>query len=125
MKTEIQHLKNILKNEDIFKVLASESKQKYKKAILKSADKKLVDDLCEIIYNILIGNLSLNETEFKLLNNYKNNLRKLINKSSLKAKKKILVQKGSGFLPLIIPAAITGISSIISSLISKSNQSTE
>ena len=43
-------------------------------------------------------------------------LRKIVQKSTLKEKKKILVQHG-GFLQYLIPAAITGISEIISSLI--------
>ena len=43
---------------------------------------------------------------------------KLVQKSTLKQKKKILVQQG-GFLEYLIPAAISGITSIISSFINK------
>jgi hypothetical protein len=41
-----------------------------------------------------------------------------VKKSNLASKKKILVQNG-GFLQFLIPAVITGISEIVSSLISK------
>ena len=68
-----------------------------------------------------IKNMFISEDDKKRLYKYRNTLRKIVSKSSLKQKKKVLIQKG-GFLQFIIPAAITGISSIISSLITNNKQ---
>ena len=89
-----------------------------RKAILKNADKDLVDAICQCVYNLLNGNLHLSTTEKEKLTKYRHALRKLVQKSTLKQKKKILVQQG-GFLEYLIPAAISGITSIISSFINK------
>ena len=114
----IEKLRN---QQDTLKVL-SRCKIKIRKAFLRNADKDLVEVICHCIYNLLNGNITLTESEKTNLSSYKVILRKLVEKSSLANKKKILVQKG-GFLQFLIPAAITGISSIISSLISSNNNS--
>ena len=44
------NINNILKHKDILQVLANSS-PRYKKAILKSADKKLVITICDIFFN--------------------------------------------------------------------------
>jgi len=101
---------------DLLKVLAK-PKNKYRKAILMHADRELVHVLCEIIENVLHGNVKIPDHDKERLRRFKSTLHLLIQKSSLKTKRKILVQKG-GFLEFLIPAVITGISSIISSVIS-------
>jgi hypothetical protein len=68
---------------------------------------------------MLNGNIALTPTQKTALIKYRHTMRKLVEKSSLKQKKKILVQHG-GFLEFLIPAAVTGIAQIISSLISNS-----
>ena len=77
--------------------------------------------ICESVFKMLQGNLDINlKSDLENLAKYKIIFRKLIKKSNLKTKKKILVQHG-GFLQFLIPAVITGISSIVSSIISKEN----
>ena len=112
-----RELDNIKKQEDLLKSL-THCKFKIRKAILKNADKDLVDAICQCVYNLLNGNLHLSTTEKEKLTKYRHALRKLVQKSTLKQKKKILVQQG-GFLEYLIPAAISGITSIISSFINK------
>ena len=87
---------------------------------MKNADKELVEVICHCVYNLLKGNLNISNVEKEKLCGYKTAMRKLVKKSTLDRKKKILVQQG-GFLEYLIPAAITGISSIISSFISNNN----
>ena len=57
------------------------------------------------------------------LNPYAKHCRKILDKKLyLKAKKKILIKKGiqkGGFLQFIIPAVISGIATIVSSLINR------
>jgi len=91
----VDSLQNIQSHKELIQVLAN-SKPRYRKAILKAADKKLVLTICDIIYNLLQGNVKLSESEtFKLRSN-KKFLRKIIQKSSFKDKKRIIEQKGSG-----------------------------
>ena len=106
---------NLNKHKEILAYLGK-CKAKIRKAILANADKELVECICQCVFNMLSGNLKLNDQEKKNLTKYKNTLRAIVARSSLKEKKKILVQK-VGFLQFLIPAAITGISQIISSWI--------
>ena len=110
-------IKYISENKELFFAIAK-CKACMRKAILNKSDKKLVNAICEMVFNLIYGNLDINSSDFQKLKKYKSNLRKLIKKSNLKTKKKILVQHG-GFLQFLIPAVITGISEIVSSLINK------
>lgn len=87
-------------------------KSKYAKFILQKADSKLIQAICESIYNILEGSLPLDNKQKTKLIKHKSTLRKLIEKSSLKDKKKLLVQRGSGFLPLLLPTVLSSLFSI-------------
>ena len=95
----------------LLKALAS-CKDKYRKAILKNGDRILIQDICECAYNLLKGNLEIDPKSLDELYKYRRILRKLCEKSTLKQKRKILVQKG-GFLRYILPFAIATISSLI------------
>ena len=117
------NLEKLKNNQDTLNVL-SKCKVKIRKAILRNADKELIEVICHCIYNLLNGNIKLSDSEKSHLTAYKQTLRKLVERSSLENKKKILIQKG-GFLQFLIPAAITGISSIISSLISSNSNKQE
>ena len=103
---------------DLLKVLAI---NKYRKAILLNADKKLVEAICQTIHNVLVGNINITASDRERLKKFRKTLHQLLEKSSLKTKKKILVQRG-GFLQFLIPAVVSGIASIISSVISNNNQ---
>ena len=107
--------KNLEKQVDLLSAL-SHCKIKIRKAILDNADKDLIDAICQCFFNLLRGNIKLSQLQKEKLSKYRHTLRRLVNKSSLKQKKKILIQNG-GFLEFLIPAAISGISSIISSII--------
>ncbi len=113
-------MENIKNQKDILTALAS-CKLCMRKVIIEKADKKLIQVICECVLNMLSGNLDINTTDLNKLRKYKHIFRKLIQKSNLKTKKKILVQHG-GFLQYLLPAVITGISSIVSSLISKPSE---
>ena len=108
------------KQKDLLKVLG-ECKAKIRRAMLKNADKELIESICHCVYNLLKGNIILTTSEKQNLVKYKKVLREQVQKSSVNHKKRILIQKG-GFLEFLIPAAITGISSIISSVINSSTQ---
>ena len=95
-----------------------------RRLILKNCDSSTINSICEIILNILNGNIKLSEENYKKILPFANSCRKILSKKiNVKEKKKILIQKGlqkGGFLQFIIPAVISGIATIVSSLISKS-----
>jgi hypothetical protein len=99
---------------DLLKVLANE---RYRKVIISKADSNLVKAICQGIHNVLKGNISISNYERERLKKFRKVLHKLLKKSTLQSKKKILIQQG-GFLQFLIPAVVSGIASIISSAIS-------
>ena len=106
-------MNNIIKQKNLLKEL-SKSKSSYKKIILEKADSKLIQAICESAFNILEGNVPLSSKNKQDLSKHKNLLRKLVQKSSLKEKKKLLVQSG-GALPAILPLVLTSLASVFAS----------
>lgn len=103
--------KRVLKNIEILNLLAN-CKKCMRTNIIKSGSKDLIASICECIDNVLSNNAKLTPQDRQILYKYKSPLRKIIKKSSLEKKKKILIQKG-GFLQFLIPIAISAISSLI------------
>jgi hypothetical protein len=108
---------NIYKHIPLLEQLAH---KRHQKQLIKNAEFHLMTALCDLVHNVLQGNINITEKDRKKLIKYKNQLRHMCKHSTLEHKKKYLLQKG-GFLQYIIPAAIAGISSIISSWVSKSD----
>ena len=112
-------MKRIENNIDYLKVL-SKCKKNLRNGIIMNSDKEQIYTLCECILNLLHGNINISEDQFNQLKPYKHTFRKILNnKEKLKSKKKLIVQKG-GFLEILLPAVISGLSAIISSAISSS-----
>jgi hypothetical protein len=82
-------MNNIIKQKNLLKEL-SKSKSPYKK--IEKADSKLMQAICESVFNILEGNVPLSSKNRKDLSKHENLQRKLVQKSSLKENKKFLVQ---------------------------------
>ena len=80
--------RNILDQEHILKELARE-KSIYRITILKKADPKLIIAICEIIYNILEGNLPLDKKQKELLFKERNFLKFGNNKHVFESKFKV------------------------------------
>ena len=90
-------------------------KPKNRRAVLANADKKLVCVICEMIQNVMNGHVKLSPKQFQKLKNHKHILRKIIDKrTNLAMKRKLLSQKGAGFLSLLVPAIATIVSGIFS-----------
>jgi hypothetical protein len=104
-------LENIILHKDLLKILAF-SKSRYQKAIISKADKNLILAICDIIFNILYGNVNIDTETKDKLKKHKLFLRRLIKKSSVSEKRKILQQKGGNILAFILPALIGAISNI-------------
>lgn len=89
-------------------------KPNYKIALLKAADDSAINCICECIYNVLKGSLPISKKEKTKLSKHKNTLRELVRKGYIKKKKKIIIQKGGAFLPIILSTLLSG---VLSSLI--------
>jgi len=107
----------IEKNKNFLQLLCT-SNSNLQKALIKNASKDQIFSICEIILNLLNGNLKIREDDLQKLSKKKKLLRELIKKGSSIKKKKFLIQRG-GFLQFLIPALITGLASVVSSVIEK------
>ena len=77
--------------------------EEQRKAILRKADSKLVRRICECALNILVGNVPLGKNHKSRLRQHAPTLRVLAKPEvSLARKKKLIVQRGSGFLPVLL-----------------------
>ncbi len=80
-------LENIILHKDLLKILAF-SKSRYQNAIISKADKNLILAICDIIFNILNGNVNIDAETKNKLQKHKLFLRRLLTKSSVGDKKK-------------------------------------
>lgn len=80
-----------------------------RKTILKAADYNLIKAIVECVYNVLVGNVKLSTQCTKKLRKHKKVLRKIHSKRSKKwkNKKKVIVQSGGSFLPLLLAPVIS------------------
>lgn len=90
--------------------------EQLRKQLLKRLPSSAFKAICECTLNVLKGNVPLNKQQKKILQRYKNTLRQIgTKKGSLITKKKLIVQKG-GFLNVLIPAALSAITSLINGI---------
>lgn len=74
-----------------------------RKSILKGADAGLIRNLVEITHNVIRGNVKLSKAQKSKLSRHKRVLRKIVKRGeNWKSKKKVLLQKGGGILPLLL-----------------------
>jgi hypothetical protein len=90
-------------------------KNKKKKAdFIRVLGDRLLEAVTEIAINTLAENVPLSSSQKRKLFTYRQDIRKLASPKAAKCcKKKILVQRGGSFLPILLPI----ITSIVSSLI--------
>lgn len=101
-------------NADLLRALANMSPSR-RKQFLKSADKELIQTICECALNTLKGNVPLKNCQKKTLSRFKLTLRNLIRRDcGWKKKRKLLQQKGGGLIPALL-APIIG--SVLSNLV--------
>lgn len=100
---------------------------KLRKQMIKYGDKEFIHAIIECIDNYLRGNIPYSKSKIKSLLKYKKTLLKIVEKNSEKESRNLLekgVQKG-GFLQLILGPAISALSSILGTIISKKINNSE
>lgn len=89
-------------------------KCKNKRALLRKCPNSIIKSVSECALNLLKGNIPLTKRQKNCLAQHKRTLRKLGDKKvPLFKKRRILVQKGEGFLSVLIPAAVSILSTLI------------
>lgn len=102
-----------LKEREYISLLAKTPNKKQRSALIDLASPTQLESILEIVQNILNSNIPLNTKNKRNLSKYKKELRQLCKKNlSTKKKKSILKQKG-GILNLLLPLAVSALSSII------------
>lgn len=91
---------------------------KVKRNFIKNLSKKDIKVLCMTIYNILHNKIPINTAEKEKLFKFRKVLHKFCKSSHTLKKRKEILQQSGGYLGILLPAAISGLSTIISTLIS-------
>ena len=109
-------MKSSSESQDLLRVL-SHCKPKIKNAILKNCENDLIHIICDCVYNMVKGNVpGLTQEKVNKLAHHKTSLIKLTEKVPIKEKRKILVQKGGGFLPFLLPLVAPLIAKAVSKI---------
>ena len=97
-----------------FLCLLSKAHPRQQRALLETAEPDQIRAICEVVYNVLHGNIHIPDVIKEDLKPHKDKLRGIADKKvSYNSKKKILVQTGSGVWASLIPIAISAISGLI------------
>lgn len=84
-----------------------------RRIILNNAQPDFLNALCEIAFNVLNGKIPLTRRQYSQLQKQKTGIRNFASKSvSLSKKKKLVNQKGGGFIFPLLSAALPFISSL-------------
>ena len=100
-------------NYDILKVLAK-CKPHMRRAIIKAADKNLLEAITECFLNICKDTIKISPKTYKKLASYSNHIEIVADKSKPLAKRKrVILQKGDGFLPLLLAPVLEQLASLL------------
>ena len=111
-------IKSSSESQDLLRVLGHcQPKIRNAHAILKNCENHLIHIICDCVYNVVKGNVpGLTQEKVNKLARHKSSLIKLTKKLPIKEKRKILVQKGSGFLPFLLPLVAPLIAEAVSKI---------
>ena len=110
-------IKSNSESQDLLKVL-SHCKPKIRSAILKNCENDLIHIICDCVYNVVVkGNVPrVTQEKVNKHGRHKTSLIKLSKKVPIKEKRKILIQKGGGFLPFLLPLVAPLIAQAVSKI---------
>ena len=106
-------VRDIVNNAEVLTALL-QMKPKERLDVLQQADEDLVRCLCACALNVIKGNVTVNSAHKKKLSPHKHLLRALVlRKGGWKHKKKILLQKGGNFIPLLLGPILSAVLSSV------------
>ena len=109
-------IKSSSESQDLLRVLGH-CQPKIRNTILKNSENGLIHIICDCVYNMVKGNVpGFNQEKVNKLAHHKTNLIKLTKKVPIKEKRKILIHKGGGFLPFLLPLVAPLIAKAVSKI---------
>lgn len=85
-----------------------ESSPERRHNIVRHSDLDLIKTINECVHNSLKGNIPLKKSEISKLKNFKKILRKIFQSAGgLEKKRKIIIQSGGAFLPVLLSPIVT------------------
>jgi len=95
--------------------LNNKSEKKTRDKYIKRASQEEIYTICECALNICKGNVPLSNKQLTKLKKYQRNLHHLaFGKSNLQTKKRYIIQKGGGLLPIIVASVLPLLAKIFS-----------
>lgn len=104
--------KRVIAHKHLLKALHT-LQPKFRIALLKACKDEEINCICECVFNTLNGKLPLKDCEKTKLKKHKTILRKLISKGRSKPRKRIIIQQGGAFLPIILGAVLNSLFNLI------------
>lgn len=99
-----------LKDNKHMLLILKDASPKLRKAILKNCNEEIIKSIVEIVMNILHGNLKTSGKNQNELKKYKKQLRTIAKPTkNYSLKRKVLLQKGGSFIPIILGSLLSGI----------------
>ena len=112
-------IKSSSESQDLLRV-PGHCQPKIKNAILRNCENDFIHIICDCVYNVVKGNVpGLTQEKVNKLVRHKTSLIKLLTKKlpiKEKRKRKILIQKGGGFLPFLLPLVALLIAKAVSKI---------
>ena len=109
-------IKSNSESQDLLRVLGH-CQPKIRNAILKNCENDFIHTICDCVSNVAKGNVpGLTQEKVNKLARHKTSLIKLTQKVPKKEKRNVLVQKGGGFLPFLLPLVAPLIAKAVSKI---------
>ena len=88
-------------------------KTKQRKLYLKQCPNFVIDDICEILFNILQGNATIDKKQEKQIKKLKTKLKQFMRKRKHPSRTKFIQNQDGGFLSAIIPIVASAIGALL------------
>ena len=108
-------IKSNSESQDLLKVL-SHCKPKIRNAILKNCKNDLIHIICDCVYNVVKGNVPRLTQDNEINSFVTRQVSSSYLKRFLSKKREILIQKGGGFLPFLLPLVAPLIAQAVSKI---------
>lgn len=102
-----------IKHRDFLSLLSRAKNTKKRNKLIDIADPNELKAVAECFLNILNGNIKVSANQLNKMKRKKSTMRKLVGKRNSHKKRKEYIKQTGGFLPTILPLALTLLSSFI------------
>jgi len=101
MKADLVSMNRLKKHGDLVQALGKLNRRQFQE-VIRHSNQDFVRCLCEIIHNVVVGNIKLKKKDLEKLRSARKCLYKLCNKKlPVKQQKEALIQKGHGIFTIL------------------------